>query len=64
LQLAQDPEGFIAEGGWDFLDAEADSEAEGEDEGAPAASAGAVGLDGKGFFHDMLLMDSPDLCSF
>ena len=32
---AQDPEGFIGEGGWDFLDAEADSDAEGEDEGAP-----------------------------
>lgn len=32
--ILDDPEAFIGEGGWDFLDAEAESEGEGEDEGA------------------------------
>ncbi len=32
--ILEDPEGFINEGGWDFLDAEAGSEGEDEDDGA------------------------------
>lgn len=31
--ILEDPEGFIGEGGWDFLDADGDSEGEGEDDG-------------------------------
>lgn len=33
LSIAQDPEGFIEDGGWSFLDAEqSDSDEDGEDE--------------------------------
>lgn len=33
--ILEDPEGFIADGGWDFLDAEGGSASEGDGEGAP-----------------------------
>ena len=32
--ILEDPEGFIADGGWDFLDAEGGSASEGDGEGA------------------------------
>lgn len=37
--ILEDPEGFIADGGWDFLDAEGGSASEGDGEGAPLRTA-------------------------
>jgi hypothetical protein len=34
--ILDDPEGFIADGGWDFLDAEGGSASEGDEGGWPA----------------------------